>query len=275
MKRVSVLLLVIICILCTGCNGTVTRNIRHAGFNVNGTFKCSRFFAQSKDEVASEKIAYLTTNNIINTEGKIYEVSLSQPYVNKENCKEANTSIRVKAIMNDTIVKGMDGNYYYLTTQNNVERYSKIPVTDNSYLIYDILLKGDDVVKVVTANGSTGLYYVLKTDGNVYGNVVSTKDYNSPPQLMSTMIVYSKSQYGARIIDFNYAGDSLATFIKTEDKVYRMRISNSKECMKYADVDCIYEMKEDSMFDEYKDRIIAYNGALLITDYKQMFAVAS
>lgn len=54
MKRVSVLLLVIICILCTGCNGTVTRNIRHAGFNVNGTFKCSRFFAQSKDEVASE-----------------------------------------------------------------------------------------------------------------------------------------------------------------------------------------------------------------------------
>ena len=54
-----------------------------------------------------------------------------------------------------------------------------------------------------------------------------------------------------------------------------MRISNSKECMKYADVDCIYEMKEDSMFDEYKDRIIAYNGALIITDYKQMFAVAS
>ena len=68
---------------------------------------------------------------------------------------------------------------------------------------------------------------------------------------------------------------SLATFIKTEDKVYRMRISNSKECMKYADVDCIYEMKEDSMFDEYKDRIIAYNGALIITDYKQIFAVAS
>ena len=54
-----------------------------------------------------------------------------------------------------------------------------------------------------------------------------------------------------------------------------MRITNSSECKKYADIECKYKMEEDSLFEEYKDRIIVYNGSSLITDYKQIFNVAS
>ena len=32
-------------------------------------------------------------------------------------------------------------------------------------------------MKVVTANSSTGIYYVLKTDGNVYSYTISKDDY--------------------------------------------------------------------------------------------------
>ena len=35
-------------ILCTGCNGNVTRDIRHAGFNVGSTFECSAFYPEDK-----------------------------------------------------------------------------------------------------------------------------------------------------------------------------------------------------------------------------------
>ena len=77
-----------------------------------------------------------------------------------------------------------------------------------------------------------------------------------------------------KIIDFGYAGDSLNTFVKTENKVYRMKITNADQCNKYADVVCKYAMEEDTVFQEYGDRVIFYNGNLLIVDYGRTFTVA-
>ena len=54
-----------------------------------------------------------------------------------------------------------------------------------------------------------------------------------------------------------------------------MKITNEKECKKYADVQCNFEMQEDTLFDDYKDKIIMYNGYNLLTSYGQMFNVAS
>ncbi len=274
MKK-KMFLLIIVIILCTACNGNVTRDIRHSGFTVGNKFNCSRFFPKNKDDTSYEKIAYMTGTHIINDEGKLYEISLGQPFANKENCKEADTSIKVKALLNWDIVKGSDGKYYYLSTQNNVAMYSEITISDHSYYLYDLLLKDDDVVRVITADGSAGLYYILKTDGNIYGNVIVAPNYNSLPQLVSTQIVFSKSDYGSRIVDFAYYGNSLGTFIRTEDTVYRMKVTNYADCSKYADIQCQFEMKEDPIFVKYKDRILAYNGSYILTDYKQLFTVSS
>ena len=54
-----------------------------------------------------------------------------------------------------------------------------------------------------------------------------------------------------------------------------MKMKNGDECTKYADVVCEFELREDPMFEKYKDRIVAYNGSVLITDYKTIFTVAS
>ena len=260
----SALFLVIV--LCTACNGTVTRDIRHAGFSVSNKFICDVF--TDKDSYSSVK--YLTDSN-----GYIYEISLGQVYENKQNCKKANTDVLVKAIFDNKIIKGTDNKYYYLASENNVTKYSLVQETDNSYELYNFLLKEDDVVKVITADGSKGIYYVLKKDGNIYSYTVNRTNYNSPLRVVSKSIKYDETNYKSKIVDFNYVGDSSSTYIKTEDGLYRMKATNYDKCSKYADVFCTFEIVEDEVLEKYSDRIIAYNGNVLITDYGQIFNVSN
>lgn len=262
-KIIKCSLLLIIVLLCSACNGDITRDIRHNGYSVSTKFICDDFYDNNK-------VRYITDNRIIDTEGKIYEISLGQVFSNKQNCKRVDTNIKVKAILDDKIVKGTDNRYYYLDIFNNVSSYSLVLETDNSYELYNLLLKEDDVLKVITADSSKGIYYLLKTDGIIYSYVIGKENYNSSLKIISRTIVYD---YGSRIVDFNYSGDeALNTYIRTEDKIYRMKIKN-EECSKYADVVCKYEIMEDDVFTKYKDKIIAFNGNVLITDYKQIFTI--
>ena len=260
---------------CCACDGDVTRAIRHDGFTVGNKFTCDQFFPKNKDDYSYDKIKYITGAHIINEDGRIFEISLDKPYENGQNCKDAGTGLVVKAIFDNKIIKATDNKYYYLLPQNNIEPYTLIPETDNSYLIYDLLLRQDDVVKVITANSSTGEYYILKEDGNVYSYTITRPDRNSPPVVSLVTVVYNKNDYGSQILDFNYAGPAPSTFVRTSEKIFRYRAVNLEKCTKYAEVECDYKMHVSDAFEEYGDRIIAFNGNLLITDYKQMFSVAN
>ena len=275
MKKKYLILFLIILFFCAGCNGTITRKIRHSGFTVGSEFNCSVFYPKDNKDIYYSKIKYFTGSHVIDAEGKIYEVSLQIKYSNNENCKEVYTDIRVQAIFDNKIIKGKDNKYYYLFSQDDNPSYTQVPTTDNQYSIYNLLLKDANVVKVQSVSSNSGIYYVLKSDGNVYETVINSQDRNSPPKIVGNNIVYNRLDYNDSIIDFNYAGDSINTFVRTQNKVFRMRIKNSNECKKYADILCDYEMAEDSLFEEYKDRIITFNGTTLITDYKRMFTVAN
>ena len=269
-KRVVLFsLLFIIVFLCSACNGNVTRDLRHSGFSVGSKFICDDFYPDG--DSLYKRVIYLTDNKIIDNNGSIYEVSLGQLYENKQNCKKAKTDIVVKAIFDNKIVKGNDNKYYYLDGSNNVESYSLVQDTDNSYELYNMLLKDDDVVKVITADGSKGVYYILKSDGNVYSYTINKDGYNLPLKVTSKSVVYDENDFVSKIIDFNYAGNSTNTYVKTEDNIYRMKAINYDKCSKYADVSCIYKMEKDEVLTKYKDKIIAYNGRIVITDYKQVF----
>ena len=137
----------------------------------------------------------------------------------------------------------------------------------------DLLLKQNDVVKVMTANSSIGQYFVLKNDGNVLSYIISKEERDSPAKVTSIKKVYDKNDYDSAIVDFNYAGESINTFIKTEKSVYRLMITNSDKCKKYADIPCRFKMKKDPIFDEYRENIIMFNGSSLLTNYKQMFTI--
>ena len=76
-KKLYILLIVII-LFCTGCDGTMTRDIRHAGFILNSEFTCSEFYPQDKDDLYYKKIKYFTSSHVIDEDGKIYELSLSK-----------------------------------------------------------------------------------------------------------------------------------------------------------------------------------------------------
>lgn len=274
MKIIGVLLFTLF--LCVGCQGTVTRALRHDGFSIGNDFACDVVFPAKKDDTSYGKIKYLTNNFFVTEEGKIYELSLQQVYANNQHCMEASTDVVVQSILDNQYFKATNGNYYYLAAQNGIEKYSVVPETDKNYNLMNLLLQDNEVVKVMTADSSTGLYYVLKTDGNIYGYVVTTADRNSPPVVTAIQVVYSKDDYGGDIIDFNFSGNnSLSTFVKTKDKVFRLRVTNSEECSKYVDITCEFAMSEDTVFEEYKDSIIAFSGSYLITSYKKIFSVAS
>lgn len=267
-KIIKISLLVTIVLLCSACNGNVTRSLRHDGFSIGKKFICDEFYN------GDNKIKYITDNNIIDDNGYIYDISLEQIYSNNQNCKKANTDIVVKAIYDNKIIKSKDNKYYYLKDGDNTPRYSLVKETDDNYELYNILLKEEDVLKVMTIDNNKGVYYILKNDGNVYSYIITKADINSFLRIISRSIIYDKTNYGV-IIDFNYAGDSSSTYLKTIDSVYRMKATNYDSCSKYADVDCIYKIEKDEVFEKYNDKIIAYNGNIVITDYKQVFNVSN
>ena len=274
-KIVRFWLLLFLVLLCTACDGDVTRDIRHAGFSLAGEFTCNVVFPASKEDVSYARIRYFTGSHMILEDGRIFELSLGQVYTNKQNCREAEShNLRVKAILDNRIIKATDNKYYYLTAENNVTPYSEVTTADNNYDLYDLLLRDENTVKVQTADSSQGLYYLLFADGNVYADIITKADRNSPPLITSTSVVYDKADYGAIIRDFNYAGDSLSTFVRTDYKLFRLRMSNADQCTKFADIRCEFQMMEDPIYEQYKDRIITYTGSMLITDYKKMFSVA-
>ena len=277
MKKIYMfILIIIVCVFISGCDGNVTRAIRHAGFNIDGDFKCDVVMPTDKKDTSYAKIRYMTGGLMVLEDGTIYELSLGQTFANKQNCKIADTNKKVVSIFDDKYFKSNDDKYYYLSSNQDISTYSEVPKTDNSYILVDLLLKDATNVKVVSGNSSSGEYYALKNSGDIYKYTITRDNSTRLETITNTTLVFDKKDYGgSKIVDFNYAGNSLGTFIRTEDKVFRMKVSNADECNKYADVACKYKIMEEELFQEYGDRIIFFNGSYLITDYGRKFNVVS
>ncbi len=278
MKKTILLLGVIIStLLLTGCDGNVTRDIRHAGFALSGNeFACSTLMPIDDETPAQETIMYSDGSFAITESGRLYELSLQQPYSNEENCRKISFSVDIIAYMDNKILKGIDNKYYYAPGSSNQPALSEVTTADSEYQIYNLLLSSPTVKKVMTVNTGQGIYYVLEDDGTVYEYTLVQQDNASPYQIQSKIPVYSSSEYG-NIIDFNYAGDSTTTYIKTENEIYRMKATNEEECTKYADVACNYKMKKDETLTKYykeEPKILYYGPSILITTYGKEFTPA-
>lgn len=266
-KYLGILLVVFICTGCGNKYGDVTRGIRHAGFAVSGdTFVCNVLLPQAEgDEVVTPAVIwYFGSSHMITDAGKVYDISLGQGYMNGENCKAASLNDRVIAIMDESVVKVMNGKYYSLAT------YTEITTEDKNYNLYDILLKGSNVRKIVTVDSSNNVYYVLKSDGNVYEVTLTKADYKSPYTVSSSEIIYSRGVYGD-IVDFRNDSNTEFNYILAKGSLNRTLAANASECSKYADVNCNYKMQEDPELFAFWDYVFAYNGSTIITTYGKVF----
>lgn len=274
MKKIGCLIGVgALTLLLTGCDGNVTRDIRHAGFSLSGEeFNCSTIIPSDDETKEVDKILYSNGSYAITEEGTLYELSLSQPYSNNENCKKVSFSVKVIAYMDDKILKGEDNKFYYALGTSSTSPLTEVTANDSNYQLYTLLLSGAQVKKAITVDSNKGIYYVLEEDGNVYQYTITRQDYNSPYILTDKTVVYDKTKYG-EIIDFNYAGESPTTYIKTKNEIYHMQATNEEECSKYADVACKYKMKLDETLTEHyvSQKIIYYGPNLILTDYKKQF----
>ena len=260
----KLLLLFIIGLFLTGCNGNTTRNIRHLGFSIsNMKFKCSYIYNNKT------KVKYLLDNKIILDDGSLLDVNFNSLYSSSENCRKSNTNLKVKAIFDNKIFKDNDNILYYLTGDNSHDEYSIVKEDDSSYKLYKLLLNDNDILKIQTTSSGTGEYNILKTDGNIYQyKIAREKDDNYV--ITSKNIIYNKDKYNENIIDFYNNGKNTNTYIRTNNNIERMVITNKKECNKYIDVDCIFELKSDDI-NKYLNNITAYNGNTLITNYGVVF----
>lgn len=263
----------VVTLLLTGCDGNVTRDIRHAGFNLaSNEFTCNALMPVSDKIDSPDKILFTNSSFAITENGSLYELSLSQPYASEENCKKIDFSIKITAYMDDKILKGEDNKFYYAPGNSSSTALTEVTANDSSYQLYTILLGNEKVKKVITVDANAGRYYVLEDDGIVYEYKVVRQDYNTPYTLTSKTPVYGE-KYG-EIIDFNYAGESTSTYIKTKTAIYRMQIKNAKECTMYADIKCQYKMKKDETLTKYyQNKILYYGPNLLITTYGKEFTI--
>ena len=270
MKKFIKISLFTICLftLCVGCQGDITRALRHNGYSLAAKkIVCNVFYG----EEATEHIRFLTSAHAITDNGDIYEMSPTIKYSNNQNCRKAGTDIRVKALYGDTVALATNGKIYNLVASNEAAAYTEIGPSNNAYEQYNLLFTQTNAIKFVSA-GTDGLTYGLSPDGNVYGYTLQKDNNNGPLRIAGTVIAYNKMDYG-NIIDFGYAGKSLATYVKTSDKVYHLSITNQKECSNYADIPCNYIMAEDEVLEKYSDYILAYNGSSIYTTYKKYFTL--
>ena len=271
-KRIKIIgVFVLMALFCAGCDAmyaSTTRDIRHSGFALSGAeLKCDDLFKDTD----YDKVRFLTGKHAILESGSVYELSIGQKYSNNQNCMISPLVSNVVALFDENIVKTADGRYFYIVKSGENEAYSAISSSDSNYMIYDAILKDNDIVKVKTVDSSAGHYYVLKKDGNVY-NYVIAKNFSSA-SVVSTTVVYNKSNYNGEIIDFNYVGKSTGTFVRTNTNIYRMIANNKEECLKYVDIACTYEMKLDEGLTKYQNEILGFSGSYLITKYGKQFNV--
>ncbi len=272
MKRIKYIILFLIVGALAGCGykyASFTREIRHSGFTLSSfSFKCPPIY---NEDGSGDKPAFYIGNYIITESGTLYETNLGKPYSNDMNCRKPNFQEKVAAIFDMKIVKTSDGEFYYLSGSEEVPAYSIVPESDEDYRLYEILLREDSVVRVVTVNSKGGIYYVLKNDGNIYQyNIIME---NNEWLLDTTELAYSYNEFGSKIKDFNYNGSNSTTYIKNETSYYRMMVTNQEKCSKYADVACEYKLKLDEGLKNTYDKILAYNGSTLITNYGKIFNV--
>ena len=99
MKKIGFILSISVFILIlTGCNGTVTKDLRHAGYNLSQTkLTCSDLIPKNEKEEAPKQISYMNGDMAITTDGEIYEMTFDKAYSNDENCRKASTDIIVTA----------------------------------------------------------------------------------------------------------------------------------------------------------------------------------
>jgi len=281
MKK-KILILIIVGLLCTGCDGNITRDIRKSGYSIsNQKFICATILPEKKlfgneSTTQVEKIKFLNNNLIISENGNLYEVTFNGLYSNNMSCKKVGSEIKAISVIDNEVVKGENNKYYYLgSTKENTISYEEVSKEDPKLELYKLILEDNKVTKAMNVNSNTNSYYVLKENGNIYNYVIKQNEETKKYEVLTDNIVYHSSDFDGKIIDFKYYGENNSTYFKTSKSIYRMKNTNMEKCSKYVDIECKYELKKDEKITKNKDRIIGYGGNTIITDYGKIFTVGS
>ena len=251
MRKIKMILILLISFILTGCKGDDIRNFRSVGYDLSGvSFNC-KFTSGFK---------YLGDGFAVGNDDKLYLLSFDLIFLNKNNCKLLNDNLKVSSIYNNYL-KMTDGKIYEIK-DNKLILVSSFDKKNVSNILNDI--------NFIKALEYGNYVYVLKTDGNVYEYLMKQDDLKTT--FIQNRIIFNNNQYG-KIVDFGYY-DNEIIYIKSENKYYTNQITNP-ECLKYADVDCIYQIKDDKYLNKYRNKVFGYNGGKLILKDGKLLSFSS
>lgn len=238
-------------------------------------------------DILNEKNDYYIYNDIIYSNGKLYEINIEKLFSNNQNCKEVENINYDKIIYESGIPYLVIDNQIY-TYRGNEIGYLKPLEEIGNYLdeaIISKMMQDDSIIGIYKKDSSTGgytegvdmpiSYYALKNDGNVYlyeNTYKVTWNGNSNYEVTvdtNPTIAYDSKDYG-KIYEFYYSpsyedvGEAEKIEIYSDKGFYELIDIKTEECEKYADVECERKIQLDEEYKKYKDDILYINQDTVI-----------
>ena len=230
-------------------------------YKENGDFECS----------ALEQIKYGGYNFFITTDNEVYLISTYQKYSDETNCKKIEGAKVTKIIRGSAADD--DGKLYNIENNELKKSIGSDPVEK---IARDYLL----ISPYYGGQGDSGEYFLgLKEDGKIY-KVKYKSDYNYEKDTYNSKIISEelfKEIENEKILYFEKADSAnndiseMFNVIKTDKAYYTMKNINEKECQKYADVNCKYELQKNEELTKEYDNIAFYTTYLIILKNKEMY----
>ena len=225
-----------LCICLCGCdnNKNNTQNNESINTSKEEFFELENLSGISKKDVVCEEIKDIIDfsfydNLFITKDGKLYEISFNKIFTNNKNCKQVESgNIFVKFIKGGILDN--ENNIYYYNSDKQLEKFDfHVGYPTMPYLVG---INQEDYINISAAIVSTKEHYFYTKNNKVY--------------LYKDLILDDKTLIEEPIFTFDNDETieySIDGTIKTNKKIYifSSKITNEKECQKYADVDCIYK----------------------------------
>ena len=247
-------------------------------------------------------IKYLGSGSFLTSDGRLFIYS-SKLYSNDKNCKEVSADIKIEKILNSYSYYDIEGNRYSLDSTTGTlkkedykdefhlflldkyKNYEYWDYNDGKYMeeidtsLNESVTENNTSITTRYAGGA----YCLR-NGKVYFDAyrsITTYSYTTGSEtvykLTKSIVVYDGVDFSSNIMRVyscsgaNYK-NNLPVCLKTENKFYSLKVTNAEECGKYADVECIYEMKSEDILTEYYSKIGYFDGKFIIDTNNKLFA---
>ena len=255
-KRIIISLIIVFCLLLTGCDNSNKTNDNEKAKNNNVEeikFGMGKHKNVNCNEV-KDIVDYNNNQNVfITSDGSLYRLSIYKVFSNEKSCIKVDSEVKFKRILSYGV-----GNTYLLSTDDKVYEYrmdenKQITLSRGGEMFNSLNLDLSNLIWVDNLSNFQWAYYKTN-EKKVYKCDYEYKCNELLMQIPEDEIVEYISEF----------------VIKTDKNIYSFsyKCLNKEQCEKYEDADCQCKMNfyklEDKLIMKNFDKILFYSPNLII-----------